>query len=207
MSADDDGALARRGDGWRGDEHRLQVSAADEAGLEAKDVGLELYRQGFTHGLVIRDPLDHAIVLRGRTILAEAQLRPKIRRILGHLQIPGEAYSVRVDDGDFELRISARVADAAGSSIDSMYRGLAVFLVSGLAGLFFLNSTPALTLLSWSVGLLYGASVLRRGIKQGRIRVAAHVVSELAKLAHSEQLILPPTAAVDVPALRAGDGG
>jgi hypothetical protein len=207
MSADDD-ALVRRSEGWRGDEHRLQVSAADEAGLQAKEVGLELYRKGFVGGLEVRDPLDHAIVVRGRTVLRENQLGPKLRRIFTHLGVPGDAFSVRVDDGEFELRVPARVADAAGSSLDAMRRALFVFIFCGLGGLLFLKSFPAIALLGWSAGLLYGASILRRGLKQGRIRLAAHVVDELAKLAHSEQLILPPASADrDRPALEAGDGG
>ena len=39
------GPLVRAPDGWRGDEHKLQVQAAQEAGLPATQVALDLCAQ------------------------------------------------------------------------------------------------------------------------------------------------------------------
>ena len=177
---------------WRGDEHRLQVLAADEAGLEGDDVSLALYRKGFIAGLSVRDPLDHAMVFRGRTILREEQLRPPLRRIFTHLHLGANNFSVRVDDGEFELRVADAAAHAGGSATEAMRRALLVFVVCGLAGLFFLNSAGGVALLFWGVGLLAGSTLVRRGLKDGRVQLAARLVDELAKLAQREQLILPP---------------
>ncbi len=193
--------------GWRGDEHRLQVSAADEAGLATDEVSLELYRKGFIGGLQIRDPLDHALVLRGRTVLGETQLKPALRRIFTHLSLGARNFSLRVDDGEFELRVADQVARSGGSATEAMRRTLLVFVVSGFVGLLFLKSASFISLLIWSAGLLGGASLLRRGVKDGRIQLAARLVDELAKLAEREQLILPPSEATPpVPALGSADG-
>jgi len=181
--------------GWRGDEHNLQLGAAAEAGLAADEISLDLFRQGFIGGLTIRDPLDHAMVLRGRTILDESQLKPSLRRIFAHLHLGANNFSVKVDDGEFELRIADEVAQGAGSATDAMRRALLVFVISGLAGLFFFKTAGAASLLFWGVGLLVGSSIVRRGITKGRVQLAARLVDELALLAHHEQLILPPTAA------------
>ncbi|MCA9637179.1 MAG: hypothetical protein KC420_14225 [Myxococcales bacterium] len=177
---------------WRGDEHRLQVSAAAEAGLAHKDVSLDLYRQGFRRGLRVRDPLDAALVLRGRTVLREEQLAPAIRRIFTHLHLGASTYSLRVDDGEFEVRIAASAADGGSASLEAMRRALLVFVVGGLGGLLLLKSSSAFALLLWSAGLLAGAAILRRGVAEGRTRLAARLVDELAQLAEREQLILPP---------------
>ena len=192
--------------GWRGDEHRLQVSAADEAGLATDQVSLELYRKGFIGGLQISDPLDRAMVLRGRTVLDEKQLKPAIRRIFTHLSLGARNFSLRVDNGEFELRIADQVAHGSGDATQAMRRTLLVFAISGLIGLFFLKIASFVSLLVWSAGLLGGASLLRRGIKDGRVRLAARLVDELAKLAEREQLILPPSQpATATPALRSAD--
>jgi len=193
--------------GWRGDEHKLQIQAADEAGLPADEVSLALYRKGFIGGLGIRDPLDHAMVLRGRTVLREQQLKPAIRRIFAHLHLGANNFTVRVDDGEFELRIPDAVAQGGGSATEAMRRALLVFVVCGLSGLFFLSSAPPVALLFLGVGLLAGSTLLRRGLKNGRIQLAARLVDELAKLAQREQLILPPTTAEPSPlALGVADG-
>jgi hypothetical protein len=64
----DDGstALATVGEKrpWRGDEHKLQVESAKEAGLPANEVELELFTEGFKAGMTLDDPADKAIVLR-----------------------------------------------------------------------------------------------------------------------------------------------
>lgn len=180
--------------GWRGDEHNLQLSAAEEAGMAADELSLDLFRKGFIGGLAIRDPLDHAMVLRGRTVLDEAQLKPSLRRVFTHLHLGANNFSVKVVDGEFELRVADEVAQGAGSATDAMRRALFVFVVSGLAGLFFFKTAGAASLLFWGVGLIVGSTIVRRGIAQGRVQLAARLVDELALLAHHEQLILPPVA-------------
>ena len=180
---------------WRGDDHNLELGAAEEAGLSADEVSLDLFRKGFIGGLAIRDPLDHAMVLRGRTVLDEAQLKPSLRRIFAHLRLGANNFSVKVDDGEFELRVADEVAQGAGSATDAMRQALLVFVVSALAGLFFFKTAGAVSLLFWGGGLLIGSTIVRRGIKKGRIQLAARLVEELALLAHHEQLILPPSTA------------
>ncbi len=184
---------------WRGDDHNLELSAAEEAGLSADEVSLDLFRKGFIGGLAIRDPLDHAMVLRGRTVLDESQLKPSMRRIFAHLRLGANNFSVKVVDGEFELRVADEVAQGAGSATDAMRKGLLVFVISGLAGLLFFKTAGAASLLFWGVGLLVGSSIVRRGIKKGRIQLAARLVEELALLAHHEQLILPPAKASAAP--------
>ncbi len=183
------------------------VRAAEEAGLSADEVSLDLFRKGFIGGLAIRDPLDHAMVLRGRTVLDEVQLKPSIRRIFAHLRLGANNFSIKVVDGEFELRVADEVAQGAGSATDAMRKALLVFVVSGLAGLLFFKTAGAASLLFWGVGLLVGSSIVRSGIKKGRIQLAARLVEELALLAHHEQLILPPAKASGAPLAIGGASG
>ena len=104
------GPLARTsGEGWRGDEHKLQVQAAQEAGLPANQVALDLYTEGFKAGLQERDPADGSIVLRGRTVLKAEELERSLRPALRFLRIGPEAARARVFDGKFELRRCRRL--------------------------------------------------------------------------------------------------
>ena len=195
--ADAGGPLARAGEAWRGDEHRLQVAAAAEAGLEARDVAVELYRQGFARGLVVEDPLDRAIVVRGRTVLRAEQLTAALRGALGHLHLPPGSFAVKAQDGDFEVRVAARAVEHGGTTMAATRQALLAFVLGGLVGLLFLKSQGALALIAFSFGLLGGSFILRRGLRQGRALLAARVVDEIARLAAAEQLILPPASARD----------
>ena len=61
------------GAGWTGEEHRLKIEAAKEAGIRPSDAELESFTEGLSESIVVDDPSDHAIVATGRTVLAEAQ--------------------------------------------------------------------------------------------------------------------------------------
>ncbi len=186
------GALARPGSGWQGDEHRLQVSAAAEVGLEPAQVAVDLYREGFRGGLVLEDPVDGAIVVHGRTVLQGPQLTAAIRGAMAHLHLPAGVFTVRLQDGEFEVRVASRAVELGGFSLAATRQALFAFVVGGLVGLLFLQTSSALALLAFSFGLLGGSFVLRRGLRQGRELLAARLVEEVARLAHREQLILPP---------------
>ena len=184
-------------DGWRGDEHRLQVSAAQEAGLQAGEVELELYTEGFKSAMVLRDPADGDLVARGRTVLDDEQLKKSLRPVLMYLKIPSDASRVRVHDGEFELRVDSKAAQAGAPVLDASKSVLQIWLAAGVAilqlqllGAF---STSAAAIL-WGSGLLYGSWQLRRGMVSGRAMLGARLSLGLAMLAREEQLILPPVA-------------
>lgn len=179
---------------WRGDEHRLQTQAAAEAGLEPANAALALFRQGFARGLTVRDPVDGAIVLRGRTVLRRDQLHAAVVDAFGHLGL-GRGVAVRVHDGEFELRVAAAAIEGSAPALDVTRRALLAFVVGGLVGLFFLRSSSALALLAFSFGLLGGAYTLRSGLHRARAAIAGRLVDELARLAHHQQLILPAAGA------------
>lgn len=186
-------ALVGRGDdGWRGDEHALQVAAGEEAGLTRDAVALDLYRRGFAHGLTARDPVDGALVLRGRTVLTDAQLLAAMKKIFRHLHLAIDGLRVRVHDGAFEVRIAESVASNTSALVDAMRRALLAFVGGGLAGLLLYSTAASFALVAFSVGLLIGAWILRRGLADGRVAFAVRMVEELALLADREQLILPP---------------
>lgn len=189
-------ALANRG-GWRGDEHNLQVAAAREAGLPADEVALGLYTEGFKTAMVLRDPDDAAMVVRGRTVLKVDQLHRALRPMLQFLELSPEYIRLRVRDGGFELRINDRMADAQTPALDAAKDVFKVWLAAGLVG-FAILQIPSigivgsiLSLLIWMAGLLWGGFALRRGMVSGRARLGARLALGLGMLAQEEQLILP----------------
>lgn len=186
------GPLARAGEAWRGDEHALQVQAAREAGLPANQVAIDLFTEGFRRGLVERDPADGAIVLRGRTVLKTDELAARLKPMLRFLRLAGDVVSVRVVDGQFELRVAGAAAEASEAAQSATRTVLLIWVASALIGFALLGSSQFAALLVWSAGLLVGASALRRGLISGRTMLAARLAVGLGILAHEEQLILPP---------------
>ncbi len=190
-------SLARRPAGdaapWRGDEHVMQVEAAVEAGLSRGQVELDLYTSGFSGGMTIEDPLDSAIVARGRTVLREAELRRSLRPALQYLGVPNEAVALRVHDGSFELRVAKHAADASRPALESGKLALRVWLGAAILGLACYSlGVPALAGLAWGVGLLLGGWQLRRGMASGRAMLAGRLAIGLGMLAQAEKIILPP---------------
>ncbi|MEZ4450835.1 MAG: hypothetical protein R3B09_15245 [Nannocystaceae bacterium] len=195
--ADDRGrraeALVPEGEAWRGDDHALQVAAAEEIGLTRGEVAVDLYRRGFTHGLTAKDPVDGALVLRGRTVLRDDQLLAAMKKIFRHLHLAVEGLRVRVHDGQFEIRIASSVADDTSAALaNAMRRALYIWVLAALFGALAYSIAPALALLVAGPGLLLGGFILRRGIEEGRVAFTLKMVDELALLADREQLILPP---------------
>lgn len=186
------GPLARTSEGWRGDEHKLQVQAAHEAGLPANQVALDLYTEGFKAGLQERDPADGAIVLRGRTVLKAEELERSLRPMLRFLRIGPEAVRARVFDGKFELRIAAHAAEASSAVQGAARSVILMWMAGGLLGWWMLSVSRVATFLVWGITLLVGAWSLRRGLVSGRTMLAARLAVALGMLAHEEQLILPP---------------
>ncbi len=187
-----DGALVRAGEPWRGDEHALQVQAAREAGLPATQASIDLFTEGFRRGLVEKDPADGAIVLRGRTVLKADELAQRLRPMARFLRLGIDALRVRVIDGEFELRVAASAAEASEPAQGAARTVLVIWVASALIGFAMLGTSQVAALLVWSVGLLVGASALRRGLISGRTMLAARLAVGLGVLAHEEQLILPP---------------
>ncbi len=186
------GPLVRTGEGWRGDEHKLQVQAAEEAGLQASQVALDLYTEGFKAGLQERDPADGSIVLRGRTVLKAEELERSLRPMLRFLRIGPEAARARVFDGQFELRIAAHAAEASAAVQGAARSVILMWMAGGLLGWWMLSMSRVTTFLVWGVTLLLGAWSLRRGLVSGRTMLAARLAVALGMLAHEQQLILPP---------------
>lgn len=188
-------------EGWRGDEHKLQVQAASEAGLPATQVAVDLYTEGFKAGLQERDPADGAIVLRGRTVLKAEELERSLRPALRFLRIGPEAARARVFDGQFELRIAAHAAEASAAVQGAARTVILMWMAGGLLGWWMLSISRVTTFLVWGITLLLGAWSLRRGLVSGRTMLAARLAVALGMLAHEEQLILPPAEG------RGGPGG
>ena len=178
---------------WRGDEHKLQVAAAKEAGLATDDVEVELYTEGFTAGMTLEDSYDGAIVARGRTALRQAELVRSLRAPLLYLGVPRDAVKVRISDGRFELRVSKHAADGSKPSLESAKYALQVWIGFGLLGFAAMQYLPSyVAAFVWSAGLLLGGWQLRRGLVTGRAMLSARLAMALALLAKEEQLILPP---------------
>lgn len=178
---------------WRGDEHKLQVAAAKEAGLATDDVELDLYTQGFSAGMTIEDTYDGAIVARGRTFVKEHELLRVLRAPLLYLGVPRDSIKVRINDGRFELRVSKHAADSSRPSLESAKYALQVWIGFGLLGLAAMQYLPSyVAAFVWSAGLLLGGWQLRRGLVTGRAMLSARLATALALLAKEEQLILPP---------------
>lgn len=178
---------------WRGDEHRLQVQAAGEAGLATNDVAVELYTKGFSAGMTIEDPLDGAIVARGRTVLDRLQLSKSLRPVLRYLGIDPELVALEIVDGRFVLRVHKKATEGSRPVFEAGKLTLQIWIGFGLLGFAagrFLP--PFVSAIFWGVGLLLGGWQLRRGLTTGRAMVAARLAIALGMLAHEEQLVLPP---------------
>lgn len=178
---------------WRGDEHQLRVAAAKEAGLTENNVAVELYTEGFKAGIVVEDPLDGAIVAKGRTTMHERELAGALRPLLQYLGVARDAARLRVFDGEFELRVSKAAADASRPALDSGKLALQLWIAFGLLGFaahHFLSAAAAGVL--WGIGLLIGGWQLRRGIASGRAMLAARLALALGMMAHEDKMILPP---------------
>lgn len=176
----------------------MRVAAAKEAGLTESEVAIDLYTQGFKAGLVLEDPYDGAIVAHGRTALRQEELSRALRPVLQFLGVPRDGSNLRVHDGEFELRVAKRVADASRPALDSGKVALQLWIGFGLLGFaaYHWIATPLAAIL-WGVGLLLGAWQLRRGIASGRAMLSARLTVALGMLAHEGQLILPPVATDD----------
>jgi hypothetical protein len=195
---------------WRGDEHKLQLEAAREAGLEtseAQALELDLYTRGFKTSLVLQDSDDNALVARGRTVLEHASLIKSLRPVLTYLTVPRDAWRARVHDGEFELRIDAKATQATAPVIDAGKGVLQIWLAAGLFGFAIFKlallgpfSSGAAAIL-WGLGLLYGSWELRRSMVSGRAMLGARLSLGLAMLAQEEQLILPATTRPNAAAL------
>lgn len=185
--------LAKLDEPWRGDEHALRLAAAREAGLDTKDLELELFTEGFKAGMTIKDR-DGALVLRGRTVLKNEQLRKSLKPTLRFLALLPDHIATRVDDGEFELRVSAAAIEQSKGSTDSIHVALKLWLGFGLLGLIAWNALHLewLAAIVWGGALLAGAVTLQRGVVTGRSLLAARLTLALALLAKEEQLILPP---------------
>lgn len=186
------GPLARTGIGWRGDEHKLQVLAAQEAGLPSGQVAVDLYTEGFKRGITERDPADGAIVLTGRTVLKPEELQRSLRPMFQFLRVGHDAVRMRVHDGRFEVRVAAAAAEASAPVQGAARSVLLMWLMGGLLGWWMLGVSRVATFLVWGLSLVIGAYSLRRGLVSGRTMLSARMAVGLALLAHEEQLILPP---------------
>lgn len=186
----DNNKLARPG--WRGDEHKLQVMAAQEAGLATGQTAVDLYTEGFKSGITERDPSDGALVLRGRTILKSEELERCLKPMFRFLRVADDAVRTRVFDGKFEVRVAAQVTEAS-APVQGAARSVLLMWISGaLIGWWIMETSRVATFLVWGITLLVGALSLRRGLVSGRTMLAARMAVGLALLAHEEQLILPP---------------
>lgn len=184
--------LARNEPGWRGDEHRLQVDAAREAGLPASQAALDLFTRGFSAGMTLEDPADKAIVLRGRTVLRERELRKSLGPLLRYARVPIAEIGTRVHDGRFEVRIPGRIAERAAPALDSTKVALKLWIGFGLLGLALQPISGLLSAIVWAGALVAGGWTLRQGLANGRSMLAGRIVLGLAMLAQEEGLILPP---------------
>lgn len=188
-------ALAKTGDTgapWNGDEHTMLRDAAKEAGLVGTDAELESYTAGFKQGLVLDDPADHSIVLRGRTVLREKQLGRSLRPMLRFLRLSPDTVVVRVHDGTFELRVSSQAAEQAAPALDSAKAALSVWIAAAVVGYGLGQLFAPLSAIIWGAGLLGGAVIMRQGLVNGRSLLAARITLALAMFAQEEQLVLPP---------------
>lgn len=178
---------------WRGDEHKLRVDAAAEAGLDRAETQADLFTQGFSAGIVLDDGFDGAIVARGRTVLKTKELTRTLRPVLHYLGVTLSQFKVKVTQGDFELRISKMAADQSKPALDSGKEALRVWVGFGILGVAsYIFLPPVVSSICWGVGLLLGGWQLRRGLASGRSMLGARLAMALGVLAQDEQLILPP---------------
>ena len=180
--------------GWRGDDHKIAIQAADEAGLAKSDVELDLYTEGFKAGMTLEDR-DGAVVATGRTVLKQKQLEQALAPMLRYLGVKRDAVRVRVHDGTFELRIAGRAAESQSPALHNAKLALQLWVGFGLLGFAVMQIIPGARFASaiiWGVGLMLGAWQLRRGLVSGRAMLGAQLAMGLGILAQEEQLILPP---------------
>ena len=181
-------------EGWRGDEHAIVVASAQEAGLSSTEAALDHMTDGFRRGMTLEDPLDGAIVFRGRTVLAHTELQRSLRPMFHYLSVPRESVRLAVDDGSFELRVLRDAAERAAPALDAAKLALQVWVGAGFVGLALLTWVgKGAAAIAWGIGLLLGAWQLRRGVVSGRSMLAARVALGLGMLARERNLILPPS--------------
>lgn len=200
MSEERPGRLARTDRPWRGDDHAVRVSAGVEVGLARQDVALDSFREGFTAGVTMVDRVDGALVLRGRTVLDGPQLQEALDPGLRRAGLGNGGVEARVEDGEFELRVSRMALMRAGAArpVDGG-AGISMGVVAGLAlsavalGLSGLASGPALAL------SLAGFATAAAGLHLAWARrlVSRRLVRALGEAAHAQGTLLPP---------RRGDG-
>jgi hypothetical protein len=178
---------------WRGDDHKLQLEAAAEAGLSRSQIELDLYTEGFAGGITLHDPFDGAIVARGRTVLREAELRKSLRPALEYLGLGPDAVALRVHDGSFEIRVAKHAADGGRPALESGKAALRTFVGVGVMGVAcYQLVAPAAAAVLWGIGLLVGGWQLRRGMASGRALLASRLARGLGMVAQAETIILPP---------------
>lgn len=195
------------GGAWRGNDHATALEAAKEAGLAAEDLELELFLRGFKAGAILEDR-DGSIVLRGRSPLSKAELERTFAPMLRYLGVPKDGAQVYESDGAFELRIAPRIAERAAPALGEAKLALQLWIGFGLLGLAVHQLFPAYRFVAailWGIGLVLGATQLRRGMATGRANLAARLALGLAMLAKEKQLVLPP-AGLDEGASSAGQG-
>ncbi len=185
---------------WRGDEHQLQVQAADEAGLPVDEVALDLYTKGFSAGITMDDPLDGALVARGRTVLAKPELRATLQPVLRYLGVAPDLVDVEVVDGRFVMRIHKRATEGTKPVYEAGKLTLQVWVGFGLLGLAAGRYLPSFfSAIFWGIGLMLGAWQLRRGLATGRAMLGARVAIALGMVAQAEKLVLPPEVGPGLP--------
>lgn len=179
--------------GWNGDDHKVELAAADEVGLATHDAAVESFTRGFSAGITVEDEYDGAVVARGRTVLRDKQLIKTLLPALQYLGVERDAWQVKVDDGRFELRIAKRAAEASSPVSGAARLTLQVWIGFGLLGIAgYQLIAPWLGGLVWAVGLLLGGIQLRRGLATGRAMLSARLAMGLATIAQAEGLVLPP---------------
>jgi len=178
---------------WRGDDHQLQVQAAAEAGLPVDEVALDLYTKGFSAGITMDDPLDGALVARGRTLLAKAELRATLQPVLRYLGVAADLVDVEVVDGRFVMRIHKKATEGTKPVYEAGKLTLQIWIGFGLLGFAAGRFLPAfVSAIFWGLGLMLGAWQLRRGLATGRAMLGARVAIALGMVAQAEKLVLPP---------------
>ena len=190
-------APARDEEAWTGDGHAIRLEAGDEVGISRREVSLDSFREGFSQGVELFG-MDAALVVRGRTILSREQLRAETRELMESIGIPERGVFVRVDDGEFELRIPRWVVamvgltrplggGGGGGGFVGVAAGLtAAGLALGLSGLPL--GVPGAMVVLAGAGLLWMTAVTKaRGLIAGRL------TEELGRLARREGTVLPPS--------------
>ena len=181
---------------WSGDEHQIRSSAAKEAGLDATSVEADFFTDGFKAGIVMQDPLDGAIVARGRTVLKETELFSSLRPALHYLGVRKDDYKVKVSAGRFELRVSKQVAEQSTPVLESAKLALQIFVGFGILGVAAYQWMPQWVAgIIWGFALMAGGWQLKQGLVSGRALLGARIAVALGLLAQEEQLILPPASA------------